>query len=80
MDFDLSRHYATPQENPQQVTINFGLGNATLDLLAKLEDESTRKCVTAERAFLLGLGGGCAVPVAAYAETGRFSLAIRTAR
>src|SRR5581483_3876764 len=42
----------------------------TLDLLAALEDESTRKCVTAERAFLQGLGGGCAVPVAAYAEVG----------
>ncbi len=40
----------------------------TLSLLAKLEDESTRKCVTAERAFLSGLGGGCSVPVAAYAE------------
>jgi len=40
----------------------------TLDLLAALEDESTRKAVTAERAFLSGLGGGCAVPVAAYAK------------
>jgi hydroxymethylbilane synthase len=40
----------------------------TLNLLATLEDESTRKCVTAERAFLSGLGGGCSVPVAAYAE------------
>lgn len=40
----------------------------SLELLAALEDESTRKCVTAERAFLQGLGGGCAVPVAAYAE------------
>lgn len=39
----------------------------TLSLLAALEDESTRKAVTAERAFLSGLGGGCAVPVAAYA-------------
>ena len=39
----------------------------TRDLLAALEDESTRKAVTAERAFLSGLGGGCAVPVAAYA-------------
>lgn len=38
----------------------------TLNLLAKLEDESTRKAVTAERTFLSGLGGGCAVPVAAY--------------
>ena len=40
----------------------------TLEILSALEDESTRKCVTAERAFLQGLGGGCAVPVAAYAE------------
>ena len=39
----------------------------TLHLLTALEDESTRKAVTAERAFLSGLGGGCAVPVAAYA-------------
>src|SRR6266498_3126626 len=39
----------------------------TLDLLAGLEDKPTRKAVTAERAFLSGLGGGCAVPVAAYA-------------
>jgi hydroxymethylbilane synthase len=40
----------------------------TLDLLAALEDQSARKAVTAERAFLSGLGGGCSVPVAAYAE------------
>jgi hydroxymethylbilane synthase len=41
----------------------------TLGILAALDDESTRSTVTAERAFLSGLGGGCAVPVAAYAET-----------
>jgi hydroxymethylbilane synthase len=41
----------------------------TLALLAALEDKSTRKAVTAERAFLSGLGGGCSVPVAAYAQT-----------
>jgi hydroxymethylbilane synthase len=39
----------------------------TLGLLAALEDECTRKAVTAERAFLSGFGGGCSVPVAAYA-------------
>jgi hydroxymethylbilane synthase len=33
-----------------------------------LDDESTRNAVTAERAFLSALGGGCAVPVAAFAE------------
>lgn len=48
----------------------------TLSLLAALEDPSTRKAVTAERAFLSGLGGGCTVPVAAYAaiETAALSL------
>ncbi len=42
----------------------------TLRLLAALEDDSTRQAVAAERAFLSGLGGGCAIPVAAYAEVG----------
>ena len=42
----------------------------TLSLLAALEDDSTRKAVTAERAFLSGLGGGCALPVGAYAKCG----------
>src|SRR5215212_612833 len=41
----------------------------TLGLLSALDDESTRRAVVAERAFLRGLGGGCALPVAAYAET-----------
>lgn len=39
----------------------------TLTVLSALEDAITRNAVTAERQFLLGLGGGCAVPVAAYA-------------
>jgi len=29
---------------------------------------NTRQCVTAERAFLAAMGGGCQSPVAAYAE------------
>ncbi len=40
----------------------------TLGLLAALDGAATRAAVDAERAFLAGLGGGCAVPVAAYAE------------
>jgi hydroxymethylbilane synthase len=40
----------------------------TLALFSRLEDESIRKAVTAERAFLQGLGGGCSVPVAAFAQ------------
>lgn len=41
---------------------------STLELLAALDDVSTRNAVSAERAFLSGLGGGCSVPVAAYAS------------
>jgi hydroxymethylbilane synthase len=39
---------------------------AIIRLLAVLDDAAARKAVTAERSFLGGLGGGCAVPVAAY--------------
>jgi hydroxymethylbilane synthase len=39
----------------------------TLDILARIEDAHTRLAVEAERAFLSGLGGGCSLPVAAYA-------------
>jgi hydroxymethylbilane synthase len=38
-----------------------------LHLLQPLDDAVTRAAVTAERAFLSALGGGCAVPVAAHA-------------
>jgi hydroxymethylbilane synthase len=38
-----------------------------LQWLLPLEHSPSRAAVTAERAFLAGLGGGCAVPVAAYA-------------
>lgn len=40
----------------------------TLALLSVLDDHATRLAVTAERQFLLALGGGCALPVAAYAS------------
>ena len=48
----------------------------TLSLLSALEDMPTRLAVTAERQFLLGLGGGCAVPVAAYAAVSNQQSAI----
>jgi hydroxymethylbilane synthase len=34
----------------------------------RLNHYNTRQCVTAERAFLAAMGGGCQSPVAAYAE------------
>ena len=42
----------------------------SLALLAPLNDSSTHTAVTAERSFLSGLGGGCAMPIAAYATEG----------
>ena len=48
----------------------------TLNLLAALDDDATRKAVTAERAFLSRLGGGCAVPVAAFAVVNQRSSVI----
>ncbi|HHY56777.1 MAG TPA: hydroxymethylbilane synthase [Chloroflexi bacterium] len=48
-----------------------------LHLLRPLDDAATRAAVTAERAFLNGLGGGCAVPVAAHAVIGQGRLHLR---
>jgi len=48
----------------------------SLALLTPLNDISTNAAVTAERTFLSGLGGGCAMPIAAYAteEAGHLRL------
>ena len=35
-------------------------------VLAPIDDPATAAAVAAERAFLAGLGGGCAVPISAY--------------
>jgi hydroxymethylbilane synthase len=40
----------------------------TLGLLAAVHDPHTAAPVSAERAFLSGLGGGCSLPIAAFAE------------
>jgi hydroxymethylbilane synthase len=40
----------------------------TASICKRLNDYPTYQCVTAERAFLAAMGGGCQSPVAAYAE------------
>jgi hydroxymethylbilane synthase len=40
----------------------------TISLINALDHATTRSRVTAERSFLAGLGGGCSLPVAAYAS------------
>jgi hydroxymethylbilane synthase len=45
------------------------IGDTEIDaIIAKLNHSSTHHCVTAERAFLHGMGGGCLSPVAAYGD------------
>jgi hydroxymethylbilane synthase len=56
------------------------VGQGAIGIEIRLDDErlagickrlnhlETFQCVTAERAFLAGMGGGCQSPVAAYAE------------
>lgn len=48
----------------------------TLELLAAIEHEPSRRCVDAERAFLAELGGDCDLPVAAHAVLADDGLAI----
>lgn len=55
---------------PGQAALAVQCRNASpwLDLLAPLHHTDTSLSVRAERSFLQGLGGGCALPVAAHAE------------
>ena len=46
-------------------------------LCAKLNDADTHACVTAERAFLSAMGGGCHMAVAAYGEKSGDQLRLR---
>lgn len=46
----------------------------TLNLLVSIHDPITAAAVEAERAFLSGLGGGCSLPVAAFAEKNNGSI------
>ncbi|MGH2706907.1 MAG: hydroxymethylbilane synthase [Actinomycetota bacterium] len=50
-----------------------------LQLVAGLDDFATRAAVTAERAVLRETGGGCMLPVAAYAEVDAGALSIQAA-
>jgi hydroxymethylbilane synthase len=48
-----------------------------LALLAPLNHPETALAITAERAFLEGMGGGCAVPIAAYASLAQGQLSLQ---
>ena len=53
-------------------------GDAEADkIVQRLNHETTLQCVTAERAFLHAMGGGCMSPVAAYGEVSNGTLRLR---
>ncbi|MBF0386382.1 MAG: hydroxymethylbilane synthase [Candidatus Omnitrophica bacterium] len=47
------------------------------EIIAKFDHQPTRLAIMAERAFLSGLGGGCSLPVGAYAEVSGRVLTLR---
>lgn len=49
---------------------------ATRNQLSALDDAETRAAVSAERAVLAGLGGGCAAPIAAWATNGELRASV----
>lgn len=53
--------------------------DATRALVAELEDPPTRQAVTAERAFLRRVEGGCQIPVGAHATVAAGSLTLKAA-
>jgi hydroxymethylbilane synthase len=52
-------------------------GGPGLEAALKLDDANTRAAVTCERAVLAELGGGCQVPIGAYAEVHGDRLSVR---
>jgi hydroxymethylbilane synthase len=50
-----------------------------LEIVKGLNDPSSRACVEAERAFLGSLGGGCRVPIAAFAQLSVSTLTLQGA-
>lgn len=57
-----------PAAGQGSLAIQCRTGDGACDIVAKLDSPITRSCVTAERALLARLGGGCQVPIAALAR------------
>lgn len=64
LDFDIM----LPAPGQGAIAVQTRDDSLLLQLLAPIHHLQTALAVTAERAFLAGLGGGCSVPVAAYAH------------
>ena len=71
-----------PAAGQGAVAVQCREGDAIADMLQQLDHAPTRRCVSAERALLSGLGAGCQTPIAALAResSGEFRLDAVVAR
>lgn len=65
--FDVEIMLPAPGQGALAIEINQEAPAEVRTVLAALDDPATRACVTAERAMLAALGGGCTAPVGAFA-------------
>lgn len=67
----ISRYFSAKEMIPaagQGILAVQGRAGETWDCLAAFHDRDSETCWAAERAFVAALGGGCTLPLAAYAE------------
>jgi hydroxymethylbilane synthase len=64
----LPLHQVLPAPSQGAICLQVRAGGEWSRWISPLDDAATHAAVRAERAFLQGLGGGCALPVAAYAH------------
>lgn len=72
LEHRISREFTTEEIIPaagQGIIAVEARADYNVEFLKKLNDENAEFCAIAERSFVRALGGGCSVPVAAYAET-----------
>tara|TARA_B100000579_G_C22792872_1_gene835527 strand:- start:240 stop:1136 length:897 start_codon:yes stop_codon:yes gene_type:complete len=78
-DYVFESDQMVPQVGQGAIAIECREGDLdTFALLAEIVDESTGTCVMAERSYLAELGGGCELPVGAYAYTSGDNLYLET--
>ena len=66
----LDPHAFTPEAGQGTIALQVRRDDAqTMEMIAAVDHESSRNSLTAERAFVDVIGGGCKVPVAAYARS-----------
>jgi hydroxymethylbilane synthase len=72
MGFD----YMLPCPGQGAIAVQCSSTGSLSEVLEPIHDEKTFLAVLAERSYLSGLGGGCSLPVAAFAEVRRKTLTL----